>query len=62
MVRQMKGTRLATVCICCGDDVDTTHQMDRPPLPFCWRCVSGKCKKCWSWFVAGDLNKTQVSI
>ena len=49
MVRQKNGTHLATVCLCCGDDVDTTHQVDRPAIPFCRRCGSGKCKKCWSW-------------
>ena len=49
MVRQRNGTRLATVCLCCGGDVDTTHHVDRPPIPFCRRCGSGKCKKCWSW-------------
>ena len=39
MVSQKKGARLATVCLCCGNDVDATHQVDRPAysvLPPMW--------------------------
>ena len=37
------------VCLCCGVGVNPAGQAERPVLPFCNRCVSGKCLKCRSW-------------
>ncbi len=47
MTRQERPSR--GVCLCCGADVVPERRSDRPALPFCSRCVSGKCRKCRSW-------------
>jgi len=46
---KMNGVRrlvVLRVCLCCGAD---GHLPEHPSLPFCRRCVSGRCLKCRSW-------------
>jgi hypothetical protein len=49
IARMSKEKGPARECMCRCVDVEPADRVERPPLPFCNRCLSERCRMCRSW-------------